>query len=392
MEFGVDGMLYVTTGDAGQRASQWSQQLYNLHGSIIRITDSGGIPEDNPFTGEGTARCNATGATTEGLICQEIFAHGLRNPFRFAMDPHSTDKVRFLVSDVGAKTWEEISVGGADYAGANYGWPIAEGPCDYDSVDSCIIDDSINSFTDPHYWYVHNEEEEGCAVGVAMPPPDLDWPWPYNDPTSFFFVDFIFGKIYHVTEAPETACNSCVPPLHGFRNETFHEWISPIGLRFGPAPGLASSIAMYYTFRATNIQVRRIVYKGGNNFSPTASFSVSRLNVLVGGSIEFNATNTTDPNHASEELTYSWNFGDGSPTATGLAVSHQYATVGMYQVTLVVTDPDGALDEAAVDVSVGAPPSVNIISPAEGATFAVGDNNSIAHGICDCIIKRAFRC
>lgn len=104
MEFGVDGMLYVTTGDAGARAQQWAQKRNNLHGNIIRLTEDGAIPVDNPFTGEGTVRCNETGETEEGLICQEIFAYGLRNPFRFTMDLRAPD-VRFLVSDVGQKTW-----------------------------------------------------------------------------------------------------------------------------------------------------------------------------------------------------------------------------------------------------------------------------------------------
>jgi len=107
MEFGVDGMLYVTTGDAGarQKEYQWALDRSNLHGNIIRITDSGDIPADNPYQGEGTARCNERGKIDDGMICQEIYAYGLRNPFRFVMDLHSPDKVRYLISDVGGKTW-----------------------------------------------------------------------------------------------------------------------------------------------------------------------------------------------------------------------------------------------------------------------------------------------
>jgi len=381
MEFGVDGMLYVTTGDSGQRDIGWAQKRSNLHGNIIRITDSGGIPEDNPFTGEETARCNETGETDDDLICQEVFAYGLRNPFRFAMDPHMTDKVRFLVSDVGQKTWEEISVGGTDYAGANYGWPLIEGPCDLNSVDKgCSIGDPTSELTDPLYWYQHNVEEQGCAVGIAIPPPTSDWPSPYNDPSSFFFADFVFGELYHVTEEPGTGCSTCTPPTHSFRNETFHEWGAPIGLKFGPyidhseENGDATSpLALYYTYRKDFIYVRRIVYKGGQNFSPTVSISVNATNVVVGKeAIEFDASATTDRNHATESLTYSWDFGDGR-TARGMVVSHRFNASGVYRVELTVEDPLGAIGQSFLTVSVGAPPSVTILQPAEGARFAVGD-------------------
>ena len=377
MEFGVDGMLYVTTGDAGQRSEQWAQKRYNLQGSIIRITDSGDIPDDNPFTGDGTARCNETGKTEDNLICQEIFAYGLRNPFRFTMDPHSTDKVRFLVSDVGEKTWEEISVGGTDYAGVNYGWPILEGPCDFDSVDSCSIGEQESPYTDPLFWYEHNEEEEACAVGVAVPPSGSGWPSPYSDTSSFFFIDFIFGKIIHVTEDPEQACNTCVPPVHGFKSEDFHDWPRPIGLKFGPV-GLASSsntasLALYYTFREGSNYVKRIVYTGGTNFAPVAAFSATPTVARVDETIVFNASATTDADSLTEELTFSWNFGDDSPEETGMIVSHQYVEVGVYQVTLTAVDPEGTPQATSSQVSIGTPPTLEIISPVENTTFAVGD-------------------
>ena len=378
MEFGVDGMLYVTTGDAGNRGDAWAQDRSNLHGNIIRITDSGEIPPDNPFLGEGTARCHETGKTDAGLICQEIYAYGLRNPFRFAMDPNSINKVRYLISDVGAKTWEEISEGGEDYKGANYGWPILEGPCDFNSLTSCSIGETGSEFTDPLYWYQHDSEEEGCAVGVAIPPPGLTWPAPYNDPASFFYVDFVFGEMYHVTEDPTQFCSTCDPPRHGYQTETFHEWGRPIGLKFGPyvdhsGNSNASPDALYYTFRQGSVWIRRIVYRGGENFSPTVTFTADQMSVPVGGVIEFDASETSDPNHSNDELTFTWDFGDGSPEATGMVVSHQYDTVGVYEVTLTVVDPDGARGLALEEVSVGAGPTVEILSPAEGTTFAVGD-------------------
>lgn len=95
--FGVDGKLYVTTGDGGD--SKNSQPLYNTHGSIVRLNDDGSVPADNPFTG---VRCADTGGvTSEDEVCSEVFANGLRNPFRLSVDPTELDKVKFIISDVG---------------------------------------------------------------------------------------------------------------------------------------------------------------------------------------------------------------------------------------------------------------------------------------------------
>ena len=51
MEFGVDGMLYIMTGDAGGRAQQYAQRRSNLFGAVLRLTDEGAIPSDNPYQG-----------------------------------------------------------------------------------------------------------------------------------------------------------------------------------------------------------------------------------------------------------------------------------------------------------------------------------------------------
>src|SRR5439155_11510867 len=116
LHFGNDGNLYVTSGDGGcdyagdsgcYDLNDAAQDLSALVGKVLRITPSGGIPPDNPFSqGAGTARCNQTGTTTPPTKCQEIFAWGLRNPFRFAFDPN-TAGTRFQINDTGQNTWEE---------------------------------------------------------------------------------------------------------------------------------------------------------------------------------------------------------------------------------------------------------------------------------------------
>lgn len=162
IEFGNDGMLYVSIGDQGVRSN--AQELDNVLGGMIRLTDQGEIPPDNPFANDPEGvRCNATGSG-DGK-CQELYAVGLRNPFRFSMNPN-TPKVEFFVNDVGASTWEEVSRGGDDFQDTtlfnyelglqNFGWPVYEGPCDRGEKSGC--DDVHEGYIRPIHYYQHQGE------------------------------------------------------------------------------------------------------------------------------------------------------------------------------------------------------------------------------------------
>lgn len=221
-------------------------------------------------------------------------------------------------------------------------------------------------------------------MGIAIPPPGLNWPEKYSDPSSFFFVDFVWGDFFHITHDPSHSCADCSPPISAYLNETFHHWPRPVGLQFGPyvdfsgTNKVVTTHALYYTVREGNINLRRVVYKGGSNYAPIVNFTTDKLNALAGESFSFNASSTLDPNHAAQELTYTWDFGDGSFAGNGVIVSHQYSAVGLYIVTLTATDPEGASGDNFQDISVGEQPKVEIFSPEEGATFAVGDVITLA--------------
>src|SRR5436853_230664 len=72
LHFGKDSYLYVSVGDGGSGGRDQSILL----GKVLRITRDGDIPSDNPFLGADSARCNLTGSTASGQICQETFAWG----------------------------------------------------------------------------------------------------------------------------------------------------------------------------------------------------------------------------------------------------------------------------------------------------------------------------
>ncbi|HEX6573467.1 MAG TPA: PQQ-dependent sugar dehydrogenase [Gemmatimonadaceae bacterium] len=121
--FGPDGMLYLGTGDGGGGGDPDlnGQNQNTLLGKILRIDVNSGdpysIPSGNPLAGRTDAR-------------GEIWAIGLRNPWRYAFDPSSGN---LYVADVGQDVTEEVNVVAANRAGVNYGWNVTEGSNCYQS-------------------------------------------------------------------------------------------------------------------------------------------------------------------------------------------------------------------------------------------------------------------
>ena len=144
LKFGPDGYLYISMGDGGGRDDEgvghvedWydanaggnGQDIeQNLLGNILRINvdvegeQPYGIPEDNPFASRG------------GL--DEIYAYGLRNPYRFSFDMGGEQ--RMFASDAGQELWEEIDI--IDQGG-NYGWNVREGAHCFDAEQPEVVPD-----------------------------------------------------------------------------------------------------------------------------------------------------------------------------------------------------------------------------------------------------------
>jgi glucose/arabinose dehydrogenase len=92
LEFGKDGFLYVSTGDGGTDTpgdAEKAQDLSNLHGKILRIARDGSGLASNPIAGRGSDRCDKDSSTAPDRTCTEVFAYGLRNPYRIAFDPNA---------------------------------------------------------------------------------------------------------------------------------------------------------------------------------------------------------------------------------------------------------------------------------------------------------------
>ena len=174
LQFGPDGFLYLSTGDGLYRplllgALDTAQKKDRLLGKLLRLgVDEAGtisVPADNPFVGEAGAR-------------GEVWAYGLRNPWRF-----SFDRSELYVADVGGSVFEEINVQRLGAArGANYGWPRAEGP-------ECYQED-CTAFVPPVLSYTH---DDGCSVtggyvyrGAALP----------ELVGSYLYSDFCTGTIW----------------------------------------------------------------------------------------------------------------------------------------------------------------------------------------------------
>ena len=150
LSFGPDGKLYWSVGDnvcCSVIDGRNSQDLTNMYGKVLRLNPDGTAPADNPFY-DGT-----------GPNYDAIYATGFRNPFRLTFTPDG----KLLVADVGQATWEEVNL---VTAGANYGWPNAEGPCNGIGTTSCA---TPSSYANPIYAYRHTAAAIRSRLSWSIP-------------------------------------------------------------------------------------------------------------------------------------------------------------------------------------------------------------------------------
>jgi glucose/arabinose dehydrogenase len=185
LQFGPDGFLYVSIGDGGAfiRVTNRAQELDHLLGNLLRIdinaNNSYAIPSDNPFVGMAGVR-------------GEIWAYGLRNPWRFSFDRLTGE---LLMGDVGQDSWEEIDVTSlAEARGANFGWPRMEGKHCYPPNTMC----HAGGLTLPVLEYARTF---GCSVTGGYRYRGTHWRALYG---VYFYADFCSGRIWAAEEVDGT--------------------------------------------------------------------------------------------------------------------------------------------------------------------------------------------
>ncbi|MBC8173422.1 MAG: PQQ-dependent sugar dehydrogenase [Chitinophagales bacterium] len=183
LEFGPDGYLYIPTGDGGSggdpgnRAQDITSQKL---GKILRIDVDGGspyaIPADNPFVG-------ITGD-------DEIWAYGLRNPWRFSFDRLTGD---MWTGDVGQDDWEEINFQPASSTGGeNYGWRCYEGNHEFNTS----LCDLGATYFFPVYEYPHSFATGGFALTGGYVYRGSEFPGMYG---YYVATDFVTGNFWIIS-------------------------------------------------------------------------------------------------------------------------------------------------------------------------------------------------
>ena len=186
--FGLDGYLYIGLGDGGSAndPDNNAQNLNNFLGKILRIdinNETYSIPIDNPFVEDNNA-------------LDEIWAYGLRNPWRFSFDRLEEN---IIIADVGQNSWEEINIQNASLKGLNYGWSFKEGSHLFKELKNeiALVDPVFEYSSNANYGktlagFRQSSDVEGCSVtGGYVYSGDIEdlYGW-------YIFGDYCTGKIW----------------------------------------------------------------------------------------------------------------------------------------------------------------------------------------------------
>ena len=278
-----------------------------------------------------------------------VYSYGLRNPFRFALEPTSGEPV---MGDVGWSSWEEVDFG----RGKNFGWPCYEGGVqrsEYAAISQLCATMPASAVTFGAYTYDHTV---GQTVIGGVVYDALIYPAAYQG--RYFFADYSADWLYY----GQLDASGVLQNVQLFGTGMG----GLVDLELGPDGSL------YYAAFDVG-EVRRIRYTLA---APNAVASAKPASGLPPLFVQFSSVGSTSPD--GTPLSYSWNFGDGT-TSTAANPAHTYTTTGVvaYNPQLTVTTTRGASAEASTRVVVGSrPPTASITSPANGVVVHVGDTVS----------------
>jgi Ca2+-binding RTX toxin-like protein/glucose/arabinose dehydrogenase len=361
------GVGAVLTPPTAQGGSLRAQDLrvggdpVSLDGSVIRVNpDNGAALPTNPLFSDPDPNA------------RRIIAHGLRNPFRIAFRPGTSE---LWVGDVGLGRWEEINrltnvLGTVE----NGGWPCYEGPASPPSWQHAGIGICTDLYAEgpsavhaPYFSYSHSSKlvpDETCPTGSSS----LSglafyqggaYPAAYNN--ALFFADYSRNCIWAMRAGTNGLPNpsdivTFVAPGAG-----------PVHLEIGPGGDL-----FYAGYDDGTI--RRIRYFAANQ-PPIAVAQATPTSGVAPLAVSFDGRGSSDPEGAT--LTYAWDLdGDGQfDDSSSATPSRTYTANGQVTVRLRVTDPSGASDIASVVITVGnSAPVATIVTPSASTTWAVGES------------------
>ncbi|MGW8888069.1 ThuA domain-containing protein [Streptomyces sp. NPDC055749] len=434
LAFDKDGNLYAATGDntdpfasdgfspidEGEGRRAWDAQgtsgnTNDLRGKVLRITpqDDGTytVPEGNLFA-PGTDRTKP-----------EIYAMGMRNPFRITTDPASG---ALMVADYGPDARSAVAnrgpEGTVEYTritkAGNFGWPYCIGNNtpfnDYDFGTKtsgpkfdcgALVNESPNNTglrelppaQPATVWYAYSASaqfpELGTGGGGPMSGPVYDY-----DPANTYrtkFPEYFEGKwlnyeltrrwfkTFSIQQKDQTftdprfapAAAGDVQSINGIFEDM--KWNQPFDADFGPDGalyvidfGLGSGTGRGGSNEGSGIY--RIDYVGDGRL-PDAKITVDRDNGPAPLTVAFSSAGSGLP--GGQQVTYAWDFdGNGTTDSTEANPSHTYATKGVFTARLTVTGPGDLTGLAVQDITVGnTRPVVTIKQPPNGGMFSFGD-------------------
>jgi glucose/arabinose dehydrogenase len=435
IDWDAAGNLYLSTGDntpastpgangmapnnnapgqnPGHDARRGAGNSNDLRGSILRIK----VGDDGSYTiPAGNLWAPGTPKTRP-----EIFATGLRNPFRIEVDP-KTNSVSWgdYGPDAGAPIAERGPMGYVEWMMTSLdrpvfgGWPYCHGPnANYNEWNyatqtqgpwfDCAAGPMNNSTwntgiaqlpaaTAPQLYYGDNASHQpwpeltnlGGGGQAPMGAPVYhyeDYPdssvklpayWDNKALMAEFSQDYVValsgnwpnGEVTKIEDfLPNAALNSAAMPI----------WDNVMDMEFGPDGSLYVLEYGDGFFRQNpDAGLYRIQYAAGNK-SPQARMSATPISGSSAPlTVEFSAAGSIDPE--GEALTYEWDFnGDGTFDATGATATHTYTELGQYQAVLRVKDPEGRFSLTSQQVTVGnQAPTVTVETPPAGAFFDWG--------------------
>ncbi len=399
LAFGPDGKLYVSGGDgASFNWVDWGQGGAELNRCADPVTEGGALRSQDlrtaadpvtldgallridPETGAGSAG-NPFASSTDANA-RRIIAHGLRNPFRMAFRPGTSE---LWAGDVGWSEWEEINkvADTGDSIAENFGWPCYEGAQrqpGYDAQNLTICETLYlqnNAVTPPYYAYRHSDQVipgESCPVGgSAIAGLSFAFygggPYPAEYDGALFFADYTRRCIWAMKKGG--TAQPSPSNIKGFVGGA----ANPVDLQTGPDGSL------YYVDIGGGT-IRRIEYTAGVNQPPVAVAKATPTSGDPGVTVSFDGSGSTDPN--ADSLAYAWDLdGDGAfDDSTAVKPVRTYNAAGNYRVSLKVSDGKGGTATDALMIGVGLPRAM-IATPASTLRWAVGDTVSFSGSATD---------